>query len=1042
VRYVKCLLIALIVLPAATVGQMTMAYDNDFLTYNRGLELFHKQQFGPAKAQFEAAISTVKNEHSEVSANAHFYVAACALELFHKDAEFLLKEFVRDYSTSPRVLEAWFMLGSYNYRKKDWEDAIAYFDEIQASDLVEPDRSEYLFKKGYSYFQEERYDEAADQFFQMKDQLSVYYAPGVYYFAHINYEQGNYATALKSFKSLEGHPQFGEVVPYYIVQVYHFQKEYDNLVAYGTPFLGKEGVKRKAEISRLVGEALYNKGEYAEASPFLEEFMASRLPKQSQDYYVLGYAYYRSNQFDKAAEQFSKISYSDDAIGQNAAYHLGETYLKAGKKSYARNAYRSASRLDFLPVLKEDALYKYAQLCYELSYDPYDGAIAAFKEYIDNYPESERTKDAFDYLVNIYLTSNNYDAALSSIEEYEDPDIRLKEAYQRIAFNKGVSLYQDRMLADAVNFLDRSLKYPQNKTITAKANYWKAEAFYYKGDYKEAVKHYEAFIYTPGAALTPYFNLANYNIGYAYFQQDKFIEAPSWFRRFTSYSKEKDKVKLTDANLRIGDCYFMLTQYPAAMDYYAMAVKLGGSDPDYALYQTAMTHGLLNDLKAKIASLKKLTDAYPDSRYLDAAHYETGRANIRLGKQDEALASLQKVVDDFPGSSYVRKALVSIGQTYYNGEKDDEALKIFMRIIADYPTYEDTREALIGLQSIYSDRGKVDEYEKLIGSLEYVNISDMALDSINYEAAENQYFNGQCKEAVVAFNKYLSRFEKGIFSLNAKFYRAECMYKMGQKKEALGDYEFVANQPKNRFSESALVKAARINFADDNYPDALAYYRRLSLLGEYKDNLQESEIGQMRCNYQLNNYQGAIANAFIALEDEKIDENVKNEANLIIAKSNLKLESPKEAGTYLVKVVANGAPSQAAEAMYLQARIQFNQDSLDSTEALVFSLVERYQTQSFWLGKSLLLLTDVYMTRGDLFQAKATLNSVMDNYKKEDEVKQMAREKLATIEELESASDEEEAPELEINFQGERGTDQPEETEEENDAPNNELDEE
>jgi len=54
----------------------------------------------------------------------------------------------------------------------------------------------------------------------------------------------------------------------------------------------------------------------------------------------------------------------------------------------------------------------------------------------------------------------------------------------------------------------------------------------------------------------------------------------------------------------------------------------------------------------------------------------------------------------------------------------------------------------------------------------------------------------------------------------------------------------------------------------------------------------------------------------------------------------------------------------------------------------------------------------------------------------------MAREKLATIEELESASDEEEAPELEINFQQDGGMDQPEETEEENEAPNNELDEE
>ena len=353
-----------------------MAFDNDLLSYNRGLELFEKQKYGPAKSQFQESIATVQDQNSEISANAHFYVAACALELFHKDAEFLLKEFIRNYSTSPRVTEAWFLLGNYNYRKKDYDEAVEYYDQINAKDLVEPERSEYLFKKGYSYFQEEQYDQAADQFFQMGDQFSVYYAPGVYYFAHINYEQGQYATALKSFRSLEGHPQFGEVVPYYIVQIYHFQKEYDNLVAYGKPFLGKDGVKRKSEISRLVGEALYHKGSYKEAIPFLEEFMTSRLPKQPEDYYVLGYAYFRSANYDKAGEQFSKISYRDDELGQNASYHLGETYLKSGKKSYARNAYRAASRMSFDASIKEDALFKFAQLSYDLSYDPYDGAYS------------------------------------------------------------------------------------------------------------------------------------------------------------------------------------------------------------------------------------------------------------------------------------------------------------------------------------------------------------------------------------------------------------------------------------------------------------------------------------------------------------------------------------------------------------------------------------------------------------------------------------------------------------------------------------------
>ena len=998
---------------------MTQSFDNELLEYNRGLELYEKQKFGAAKDQFEKSVERFDNQHSEISANADFYIAACALKLFHKDSEFLLKEFVRNYSASPRVQDAWLLIGNYNYRKKKWEKAIHYYDQLSIPDLVEPMLSEYLFKMGYAHFQEEQLDEAADLFFQMKDQSSVYYAPGVYYLAHINYSREKYATALKGFQSLEGHPQFGDVVPYYIVQVLHYQKEFDQLVSYGQKFLGNKDVKRRAEISRLVGDALFNQQAYAEAIPFLSDFMSSRYSKQKEDYYTLGYAYYKNEQFEDAAEQFSKISYNEDATGQNAQYHLGESYLRAGKKSYARNAYRAATRMDFDADIKEDALYKFALLSYELSYDPYDGAIAAFKEYIAEYPDRERTKEAYDYLVNIYLTSKNYDAALASIDEYEDPDIRLKEAYQRIAFNKGVTLFQERLFVDALSYLDRSLKFDYSKTVTAKATYWKAECHYYRGDYAKAVKTYEEFIYSPGAVLTPYFNLANYNVGYAYFQQDKFIEAPSWFRRFVGFKKEQDEAKLSDANLRIGDCYFMLNQYDAAFEYYVYASEIGKSDPDYAMYQVAMTQGLLKKLSDKLTSLQNLVSAYPNSHYLDAAHYEIGRVHIAQGRDQYALTSLQMVVDDFPGSSYVRKALVSIGQTHYNGQQDEKALEVFLKIVREYPTYEDTREALIGVQNIYTDQGHVDKYEELISSLDFVNISDMALDSINYEAAEIQYFNGQCKEAVTAFNKYLDRFGKGIFSLNARYYRAECLSRMGQDVKAAVDYEYVADLPRNKFSEPALVKAARTSYADSKYPQALGYYKRLSLLGQYKNNLLESEIGQMRCNFILKNYQGAIANGIIAQESEKLDHNLRVETDITIAKSNLALNSPGAASSYLSQVILSGSPSQAAEATYLMTKMEFDSDMLDTSEVMVFSLVEAYQSESFWLGKGLLLLSDIYMTRGDLFQAKATLQNIVDNYEEEDEVKAEAEEKIITIEELELLEEAVEMPDLEIPFNAE-----------------------
>lgn len=1009
-------LLLILTVHLSAFSQMTMVYENDLDHYNKGLELLEKQKFGAAKEQFEKSLEDISDQNSEISANAHFYIAQCALELFHKDAEFLLKGFIEKYSTSNRIQDAWFLLGTYNYRKKDWEETIEYFDQMAISDLVEPRKSEYLFKKGYAYFMGENYEAAADQFYQMQDESSVYYAPGVYYFAHINYEQEKYATARKSFESLASHPQFGEVVPYYIVQVYYYLEDYEGLVDYGSQFLSREDVKRKHEISRLIGEAFYAKEMYPEAIPFLEDYIQSPYKKEKTDYYQVGYAMLKGGRYDDAAAYLSKVSYADDSLAQNAQYHMGEAYLKADKKAYARNAYRSASRSRFDDFIAEDALYKYAKLSYELSYDPYDGAIVAFKEYTKTYPNAAHTQEAFDYLVKIYLTSKNFDAALSSIEEYENPDFRLQEAYQRIAYNKAVNEFKEGKYQSAVRYFDKALIYPSSKIVSAQAHYWKAESLYKKGEYELSVKAYKEFLFAPGAIISGLFNQAHYGIGYAYFQQEKFNSAPEWFRRFTSYKKEQDEQKLADANLRIADCFYMVKNYNGADEYYRQAARVGGSDPDYALFQIGMTSGLLNRGQMKVDVLNKLVADYPTSDYVDEAYYEIGKAYQRLQNDQEALKNFQIVVDKYKRSSYVRKAMVSIGQIYYNQEKDKESEAIYKKIIAEFPTYDDTKEALQGLQTIYVERGDIDSYQEYISTLEFVKISDLELDTLSYNAARQLVFDNQCARAVQNFTSYIDRYERGSFKLDAHHYRAECLFKMGQAEEALKDYEYVASLPKNTFSESSLLKAARLNYADGNDAEALAFYKRLSLFGEYPDNLLEAEVGQMRCNFALNNFQGAIANATIALDNEKLNPSLTKEATFTIAKANLKLDNAAQAIPYLEDIIETGSPSQAAEAMYYYARFEFNRDSLDAAEEDIFKLVENYQTEGYWLAKGLVLLSDVYATRGDLFQAKATLQSILENYEEEDDVKEAARRKLDTITEIESLEKVEEEPELEIFF--------------------------
>ena len=52
---------------------------------------------------------------------------------------------------------------------------------------------------------------------------------------------------------------------------------------------------------------------------------------------------------------------------QNAYYHLADCFIKLNDKEKAKTAYGAASEFAFNPDIKEDALFSYAKLTYELS---------------------------------------------------------------------------------------------------------------------------------------------------------------------------------------------------------------------------------------------------------------------------------------------------------------------------------------------------------------------------------------------------------------------------------------------------------------------------------------------------------------------------------------------------------------------------------------------------------------------------------------------------------------------------------------------------
>ncbi len=1016
----KTLGFLLLFLPVALFAQQTSAYENPIADYNLALELFNKKKYGAARDLFAKTAERIPDKESTIKINAEYYTAICAVELFNPDAEKLLTAFIVNYPTHSLQSTASFQMGNLKYRKREYDEALLWYNRVDSYDLDAEQKVELQFKTGYSHFINEEYDQAKQYFFDIRNPESVYYSPANYYYGHISYSEGNYETALKYFQRLKEDENFGPIVPYYITHIYFLQEKYDDLLAFAPPLLEEASTKRAAEISRMIGEAYYNQRSYEEAIPYLEEYHRETRQRISrQDHYQLAYAYYMAGQYDKSVGNFEKVTTTEDSLGQNALYHLADAYLKTDQRRSARNAFLSAHRMEFIPEISQNSLFNYAKLSFELSMNPYNEAILSFQRYVENYPESPRIEEAYRHLIDLYLTTRNYKDALTSMEAINLNTPVLRSAYQRIAYYRGIELFNNGDFTGAIEHFRKSLSYPENLTIRSQAVFWEGEAYFRLEQYDKAIENLQKFQLLQGAFSLPEYNKANYTLGYAHFKQKNYPPAITAFRKFIQEGNI-DKTLRNDAYLRIGDSYFITQDYNAAIDFYDRSIALESSDVDYAIFQKSVALGVTGRFEAKINTLQELLRDYPNTNYADNARYELGNTYVIRDNNASALRYYDEIISRHPNSSYVKSAMLKTGLIHYNQNEDEKALTAFRKVIEQYPGSPESQEALTSMRNIYVAMDRVDEFIAFSDGLGFADVSEAQQDSLTYIAAENRYMQGDCTNATQSLKNYLERFPQGIFSLNAHFYKAECEFKLDEFQPALVSYQFVLEKPKSKFSENAALRAAQINFRLNQFQDALDNYILLEEIAEFPSNIQEAQIGQMRSLAKLERHNKTIEAAQTVLENDKIAREKKQEANLLIANAAFELNDLVKAEEYFTQTNQIAENKMAAEAKYYIALIAFKEGNYEECEKIIFDYIDALASYDYWLAKIFILLADNYMVQDNIFQARHTLQSIIDNYDGE-ELRSLAQQKLADIDREEEERMQEGSPDtLEIDFSQER----------------------
>lgn len=975
-------------------AQQTAAYTEPVRLYNDGLELFNHKKFGAAQKAFDEFIKQSPTKTLLV-ADAEFYAALCALELQNPDGEYRLLTYLDRYPGNNRQNQAYFELGKYYFGTKNYKKAIPYFEKVETGPLTEAQRDEYHYKLGYSYFTREDYSKALNHLEPLSKKEGIYANTALYYVSHINYSKKNLQTALTGFLKLQSDPNFKTVAPYYISQIYYLQGKYDEVLKYSPALLDSANPKRAPEIARIVGEAYYRTEKYAEAIPYLEKYRDKSGKADRVDHYQLGYAYYRDSKFEKAVEEF-KDATGEDSLGQNAHYHLGASYLKLNNKKLAREEFGAASRTSFDPVIEEDALFNFAKLSYELAQNPYGEAIEAFETYINKYPKSERKDEAYTYLVNVYLSTKNYKNALISLDRIKVKDFKLKEAYQKIAFFRGVELFNDKDYTQAIEYFNKSAENNFNKQYYALAKYWKAEANYRLGKYQAAVIGFEEFQESAGAASLPEFNKANYHIGYCNFKLEKYALAATAFRKYVASAPASENKIAGDALIRTGDCYFMNREYALAAEFYGKGADKFPGGSDYAMFQRAIVQGLAGNYKGKIETLTKLIKQYPKSAYVDDAKFEAGQAAEFINDNKGAMEFYESVIKDHPNSEPAKNAKLKIALLHYSNNDDAQALKLFKEIIEKYPGTEISQTALQHVKDIAIENGQIDIYEDLVGKLPQ-GAASAELDSASYEAAYRAYSKAEYEKAAKGFDGYISKYPNGVFILQAQYYAGESEYEQKNYVEALPHYNYVILKPVSRYTEQSLIKAAYINYTKSNFADALSNYEQLETLTEKPEWVLDAQAGQMRCHVKLKNYQQAIDVANKITKADKVSPTLMIEAQITIGRAAMATGDYTTAEAEFKRILKTGKSALSAEAKYNIAYLAYLKKDHKAVEKEVTALSNEYSSYEYWVAKGFIVWADDYYDQGNLYQAKLTLQSILDNYSGKDEVRDEAQVKLNKI---------------------------------------------
>ena len=979
-------------------GQRAYQTEGPNRLFVEGKELFNLKNYSGCIDKLSAYKQQATD--ADLIQEADYMLVAAAYEQGRPNAAELLENYLAVYPASRHADEVAFLIGSTYFGEGWYEEAIQWFNRSNIDVLSAEQQEAYSFRLAYALLQQDDLEKARGYFARIAQIGKRYKEASTYYMAYIDYAKGRYPEALTAFSRLKEHPEFKEQSLYYITQIYFIQHKYSKVISEGKQLLAAyPNSSNNSEVYRMMGNSAYHVGNEAQAIEWLSQYMATTDSPLRGDLYLLGVCYFNKGEYAKAVNQLGKTVSTDDALTQNAYMYLGQSYLKLKDKNNARMAFESAATASFDKQVKEAAMYNYALLIHETNFTGFGESVTIFEDFLNDFPNSTYADKVNDYLVETYMTTKNYQAALNSIEKIKQPSRKILEAKQDILFQLGTQAFANQQMEEAINRFNQAIELGAYKEESRnEAYFWRGESYYRLGDYRQAISDYRIYLNNTRQRNTDMYALAHYNLGYSYFKEKDYDEALNRFRQYINLESNQQATAYADAYNRIGDCLFHNRQFALAEEQYSRAAQLQPSAGDYALYQKGFVMGLQKDYKGKINLMDQLINEFPNSSYADDALFEKGRAYVLLDNNSSAARTFEQLMKQYPQSALASKAGIQLGLIYFNEGEMDLAAEAYKAVIRSYPGSDEAKVALQDLKSVYVEQNNVNAYADYVNSLGgniHLEVSEQ--DSLTYIAAEKLFMRGDNAGAQRSLESYLQQYPMGAFHTNAHYYLGAIAFAEKQYKTALPHYETAIAAGDPKFLEESVARAAEILYLQKEYEAAMKRFDQLLQVAETPENKEAAKLGAMRCAEQTGQFAEAVEAATALLKEAKLSPEVMSEAHYVRAKAYMGLNQEAKALADWKELSKDTRTAQGAEAKYRLAQLYYDQQKDSEATKVLEDFAKNGTPHQYWLARGFILWADIYIRQGDEVQARVYLNSLQNNYKGNAEIDAMIEDRLGKL---------------------------------------------